>query len=275
MIQLNDVQHIFNRAFSLTFDKKKWGMMFCVLALCGLLIVFFRALSIQAGPWLLMSLSFLPIFLCGGLLLSAGIILTRIYHDEIKRKPVKYLDILAKSWEVVLGASYFSIPMILCYLLLWMLLGFFVLLKEIPGVGEFFSALLAFGPFLINFGSLILGLFNLAMLFLLTPVIALNGLNRMRIAHILKKRLSEDIFSNVLLAFIALIPLCFFLGLLLLSVFLTDSLCFTCENPLHAVIQLFFIMIPFVGLLAPWVVFFFNFAAEAHVLIQRQTSHLP
>ena len=180
-MNLSDVQFIFNRALSLTFNREKLLMVFFVLALCGLLVVFFRALSLNAGKWVLMSLSFMPIFLCAGVLLSVGIVLVRIYHDEIKRKTFRYRDILANSWEIVIGSSYFSIPIILCYLLLWMLLGIFVLLKEIPGIGEFFGVILAFGPFLINLGSLALGLLSISLLFFLAPILALNGLNRVRI----------------------------------------------------------------------------------------------
>lgn len=144
--------------------------------------------------------------------------------------------------------------------------------REIPGIGELFGVVLAFGPFLINFGSLLLGLLSLSMLFFVTPVIALNGLNRIRVTQILARRLKGDVFSNILLAIIGALPLLFFAGLLIFSVFLTDSMCFACENPLHGVVQLFFIMIPFTALLSPSVVFFFNFAAESHVLIQRNLS---
>jgi hypothetical protein len=273
-MNLSDIQFIFNRALLLTFNKKKLALTFIVLALCGLLVVFFRALALHAGPWMLMSLTFLPLFLCAGVLLSTGIMLVRIYHDEIKQKPVKFSEILSKSWEIILGASYFSIPIILCYLMLWMMLGFFVLLKEIPGIGELFGVVLAFGPFLINFGALLLGLLNLSMLFFVTPVIALNGLNRIRVTQILVRRLKGDVFSNIMLAIVGSLPLFFFSGLLILSVFLTDSMCFACINPLHGVIQLFFIMIPFTALLAPSVVFFFNFAAEAHVLIQKKLKQI-
>jgi hypothetical protein len=268
-MNLSDIQLIFNRAVLLTLNKKKNLIVFTVLALCGLLVVFFRALAIHAGPWMLMSLTFLPIFLCSGVLLSTGIILVRIYHDEMKQKPIKFREVLSKSWEIVLGASYFSIPIILCYLLLWIVLGIFVLLKEVPGIGEFFGAILAFAPFLINFGSLILGLFSLLMLFFAAPILALNGLNRIRVTQIVVTRLKGDVFSNILLGLIALFPLLFFLGLLISSFILTDKMCFACVNPLYNIVQWFFIMIPFTALLSPSVVFFFNFSAEAHVLIQR------
>ena len=266
---LSDIQFIFNRALLFTFNKKKWFLIFCVLALCGLLVVFFRALSINAGQWVLMSLSFLPFFLCAGILLATGVILVRIYHDEVKNKPFNYREILLNSWEIVIGSTYFSIPIILCYLLLWMLLGIFVLLKEIPGIGEFFGVMLSFGPFLINLGSLALALLNLILLFLITPIVALNGLDRNRVSKILMKR-CQDIFSNLFLGLVALLPLLLIFGLLLLAWVLTGSVCYACKEPYFLIIQWFIMMIPFAAIIAPAVIFFFNFATEAHVLLQRK-----
>lgn len=271
-MNLSEIQFIFNRAASLTFTLKKLLLAFVVLALCGLLVVFFRGLAINAGQWILMSLTFMPFFLCAGVLLSTGIVLTRLYHDEIKRKPVKYREVLNNSWEMVIGASYFSIPIILSYLLLWMLLGIFVLLKQIPGLGEFFGVILVFAPFLLNLGTLILCVLNLAMLFFVTPVVALKGLNRIRVTQTIIKRLKSDPFSNIILSLIATFPLLVFLSLLVLAAFLTESVCYMCDNPLHNVLQWFFIMIPFTALLSPAVVFFFNFAAEAHVLTLKKQA---
>lgn len=270
-MNLQDIQFIFNRALLLTFEKKKLLLTFIILALCGVLVVFFRGLAVNAGEWLLMSLTFVPIFLCGGILLSMGIILIRIYHDEIKKKKVSYKETLSKSWEIIIGASYFSIPIILSYLLLWMLLGIFVVLNDIPVVGSFFGAILVFAPFLINLGTLVLCLLNISLLFFVAPVIALKGLNRTQVSQTIYKRLKNDIFSNIFLAIIAVLPLLFILGLLILAGFLTGAVCYGCEKPIYNVLQWFFMMIPFTAILSPAVIFFFNFAAESHVLLLKKT----
>lgn len=272
MVSINDIRSAFNRAFLLSFTKRKLLLTFCILALCGLMIVFARAISIYAGQWVAMSLTFLPFFLCSGVLLSTGILLIRVYHDEIKNKSVPLTEVFAKSWEVVIGASYFAIPIILGYLLLWMLLGIFFLLKEIPGIGDFFGIILAFGPFLINFGSLVLCLLCIAILYLLTPIIALRGLNRIKVSQLAVYRLKGDVFSNLLLAFIALLPLAFCLIILTIAAIMTGTVCYNCESSWHLSMQWFFIMIPFTALLTPAVVFFFSMSAEAHVLMVKSTA---
>lgn len=266
---LDDIQFAYNRALLLTFDKKKLLLTFIVLALCGLLVVFFRGLSIGASEWVLMSLTFLPFFLCAGVLCSIGILLIRIYHDEIKHKQISYCDILNRSWEVIIGSSYFSIPIILSYLILWILLGFFLLLKQTPVIGEFFGVILSFGPFLLNLSSLILCFFNLILLFFVTPVLALKGGDRIRVIQVMMQRIQSDPFSNIVLGFLSISLLIFVGGLLVSAAVLTGRICYVCEDPIHNVLQSFFIMIPFTALLSPAVVFFFNFAAEAHVLMLK------
>lgn len=266
---LNDVQFIFNRALSLTFNKKKLFAVFLVLLLCGTLVVFFRGLALHTGQWIALSLNFLPVFLCSGVLLSTGIILIRIYHNEVKRRDVPYSDVISKSWDVVLGASYLSIPIILSYLLLWMMLGVFFLLNDIPWVGGFFSAVLAFAPFLLNLGAIVLCLLSFALLFFVAPAIALKGLNGAQVSQMVAGRFRADIFMSLLLASIATVPFVVLMAILLLAAFFTGQICYTCENTIYIVLQSFFMMLPFTAVLAPAIIFYFNFAAEAHVLFQK------
>lgn len=267
---LDQLQFIFNRAAFRTFEKTKILLTFAVLVLCGVMAVFFRGVAVDATQWLALSLTFLPIFVSGGILLSLGILLIRVYHDEIKERQIIYKDILNKSWEVVIGASYFSVPVILCYLLLWMLLGIFVLLSEIPTLGAFFSVVLAFGPFLLNLGSILLIIFSFAMLFYVAPILALKGFNRIQVSRILVKRFKNDIFSNLLLLLVALLPLGMVMGTLTIAAFLTGTLTYAYATPVHTVLVWFFTMIPYTALMSPFVVFFFNFAAEAHVMIMKK-----
>lgn len=267
---LRDIQVSFNRAMKLTFSFHKILLVFIVLALCGVLAVFFRGLAESANPWMMLSLLFVPFFMCAGVLLSVGIVLIRIYHDEIKGKEVSYKNIAFQSWDLILGASYFSVPIILCYLLLWMLLGFFMMLRGIPGLGEFIGVILSFAPFVINFLMLVLTVLNFALLFFVAPILALKGMSRHLVAQIFVKRWSYDIFSNLFCAFLALVPLLFVLTILILAAIITGSMCVSCSNPYLTVMEWFFVMIPFTLILSPSVVFFFNFAAESHVMLMRQ-----
>lgn len=245
-------------------------LVFCVLALCGVLAVFFRGLATQANPWVTLSLLFVPFFICAGVLLSVGILLIRVYHDEIKGKATSYKELILKSWELVIGASYFSVPIILCYLLLWMLLGFFMMLRTIPGIGEFFGVILSFAPFLINFLMLVLAVLNFALLFFVAPVLALRGMNRNLVTEIIVKRWQYDVFGNLFTALIGFLPLLFILTLLIIAALITGSICVNCTSPYLTVMEWFFVMIPFTALLSPAVVFFFHFAAESHVLLMRE-----
>lgn len=261
---------IFNRSIALIFSKKKLFFVFCALALCGLLVVFFGGFALNANQWVKLSLTFLPIFICTGIMLAMGILLIRIYHDDIKQKEVDYRQILSTSWEVMMGASYFAIPIIFSYLFLWILLGVFILLSEIPFFGGFFNAIFSFIPFLINLGTIALCLVSLAILFYIAPLIALRGLEGKTSFELAMKRLEKDLFGNLILLLIGILPLVFFGALLVLAVFLTEMLCKDCQNPITSGLRWFFIMLPFAAFLTPSVIFFFNFAAEGHVLMLKR-----
>lgn len=269
-MNFSSLSFMFNRALSYTFSKRKCLIVFCILVLSGLLVVFFRGLALNAGNWVRLSLTFLPIFLCTGILLSMGIFLIRIYHDEVKHLEVNYLNTLSRSVEVMVGSSYFTVPIILSYLLLWILLGVFVLLSEFPGIGEFFSVILSFAPFLIHLGTLVLCVLSLALLFIMAPIVALKGLNREIVFQATMKRLEYNPFGNLLLGALALLPLVFVSILLTIAASLTGSICIECHSTLQTVLKWFFIMVPFTACLTPAVIFFFNFAAEAHVLMQKE-----
>lgn len=268
-MSLADLSTMFNRALSLTLSMKKNLLVFLVLALSGLLVVFFRGLAWNAGEWIQLSLTFLPIFLCGGVLLSLGIFLIRVYYNDVKNRDIKYRKVIFDSWELLLGASYFAIPVILTYLMLWMLIGIFVLLKEIPVFGSFFSSILSFAPFVLNFGSLILCLLTLLMLFFVSPIIALKSLDRGTVFQIAMQRLEKDPFANIILFLTALLPLVFTLFFLLISIILTSTICKDCNSVPEIVLKWFFTMVPFTAFLSPAVIFFFNFAAEGHVYMQK------
>lgn len=265
-----DIEHIFNRALSLSFSRKKLLFMFPVLVVCGLMIVFCRALAVNAGQWVVLSLTFLPIFLSSGLLLASGVVLARVYHHEVKMIPLSFKKILAQSWELLIGVSYLTLPLLLAYLFLWMVMGIFYLLKEIPALGDVLGVVLAFGPFLLVLGSLILSFFNLFLLFFATPHIALKSRLKLKLAEEIYYRFKENLFSNLSLFLLGLVPLLLSVGILTLAAFLTGVNFFIRTETLAIALQWFFVMIPFCAMLTPGILFFFNFAVESYALMQKK-----
>ena len=263
-----DIERAFNRALYLSFSRKRLLVTFPALVLCGILIVFCRALSLDATPWLRLSLGFLPIFLSSGVLLALGVVLSRFYYHEAKQIAVNVRRLISSSMDLIIGISYLSVPSLLLYLLFWIVLGIFFLLKEIPGIGEFFSVVLSFGPFLLIFGSLVLCLFNLALLFFVAPAATLQSMRKGALAKRVFESLKMRSFSAVILFFIGLIPLLFISGFLCLAGVLTNTSFFLSEGSMAMAMEWFFIMIPFAALVTPPVVFFFNFSAESYALLQ-------
>lgn len=86
------------------------------------------------------------------------------------------------------------------------------------------------------------------------------------------QRLEKDPLANLVLILVAFFPLAFMMGLLVSAAILSGSVSVELANPLERTLQGFFIMIPFTAFLTPTVIFFFNFAAEAHVWMQKEIS---
>jgi hypothetical protein len=240
-----------------------------VLALCGLMLIFFRGMSLHANSWVQMGLIFLPIFLAGVILMGSGIVLIRMYHDEIKHHQASLKNVVKNSWETIVAPMSFLLPFILLYLILWIALGLFILLYEIPILGKFFEIVLAFGPFIIHVISIVVCAFFIFALFYATPLVALKGIYRSTVYQILLQRAKGDLFSHFFLFFIGLWPLAIIAGVLILANFMTGCLMTGTCTPAQDILQAFFIMIPFAALLTPFVIFFFNFSAESHVLLQK------
>lgn len=266
----NEIEKAFSRAIALSFSKKKMMLTFPVLVLCGLLTVFCRAVACDASDWVSFSLAFLPILLSSGILLSLGVLLVRIHYHEVKQLSISFPRLITGSLNLIVGTSYLSVPPILAYLLLWIVLGLFFLLKEIPGIGNFFSVVFAFAPFLLIFGSLLLCLLTLGLLFFVAPVAALQSVKRMSLAKQVLSRLQGRLLTSLALFLIALVPILLVAGLLSLSAFLTNLNFTMSERSLMVAMEWFFIMLPFSAILTPAVIFFFNFAAESHQILTKK-----
>lgn len=261
---IKDLELCFNRALLLCFNKKKVFVVFPVLVLCGILIVVSRALGFSAIKWLSLSFFFLPLFLSSGILLALGTLLTRIYYHDVKESKMPYRKILLQSYDLIIGTSYLSIPPILIYLLLWIFLGFFILLKELPTIGEFFGVILAFAPFLIILSSIFLIILNLAILFFVTPAIALGAKQKLYLTHKILIDLKKNIFRSTFFFLLGILPLSLMVLCLTLAVHLTGVSYFVSDHVLSITLRSFFIMVPFCFFLTFPIIFFFNFAAETY-----------
>lgn len=266
------LEKIFNRALSRSFSKQKFFLVFPVLAICGLLAVICRTISHGVSQWMVMSTAFLPIFLCAGLLLAVGIVLTRIYHHEVKGLDIHYLKTIKEAKDLYLGIPYLAVPLIFAYLVLWIFLGIFYLLRAIPHAGEFISSVLSVGPFLLVLGSLLLGFLSLLTLFYVTPAAALTSDLRPQVAEKVFRGLKINPFLSFIMPILGLFPLLLVVGLLSLAAVVTQILYSEPGGGLSIALKWFFMMLPFCALLTPAVIFFFNFSAESYVLMRKSSQ---
>jgi hypothetical protein len=108
------------------------------------------------------------------------------------------------------------------------------------------------------------------MLFVITPLVAFKSSAQIEILQEGWKRVVFSPFSNLALMFLSLLPLICIAGLMSIAAIVTGKSYIAAENPFAIGMQWFFIMLPFSALLAPAVIFFFNFSAEVHALLFKK-----
>ena len=139
-------------------------------------------------------------------------------------------------------------------------------------MGEVLGGVLSFGPFLLIAGSLLLVIISFALLFFLTPVVALRSTMNLELAEDVLKRIRYAPFLHIALLFLGILPITIVVGFLVLSATLTGMTYFVTDRTWAIALQWLMIMIPFAALISPVVVFFFNFAAESFIILQRHTK---
>ena len=259
----NDIEFSFNRALRLSFSIKKLLFVFVVLWCCGFGLLLCRSFGLQTQDWLMLNWNFLPFFAIAILGLSLGVLLVRLYNDEIKERKMDYRKTFSLSKRVMVEIAYLGMPLIIGYLILWTILGLFYLIKELPKVGWALGVFLSFGPFLLFLSMVCLFVLFLILFFFLTPFVALRDCLPKEWIKCMLSRMSHSLLTNFILFIISVIPVGCILGLLVISLDMTHAFYLSSANPLDLVL----IMLPVSVLLAPGVVFFFHFAAESHILM--------
>ncbi len=270
-----DLELLFNRALRFAFSRKKLLFMAPILISCGILVVLCKAMAINASNWARTSLYFLPLFFCSVIVASSGIVLVRVYHDEVKGLPVAYRNTIKGSIELMVQVAYLWMPLILSYILLWTMLGLFYLFRELPFIGELLGVVLSFGPFLLLLGSFALGVIAVKMLFYLAPIVALRSTAHLQVLEDVLKRFIANPFTNCALFLMALFPFTLVSLLMTFAAIMTENNYMGFDSKATGGVNLFFIMLPFSLLLSPAVIFFFNFAAESYVWLQKKIRDLP
>ncbi|MCF7852694.1 MAG: hypothetical protein K9M07_05600 [Simkaniaceae bacterium] len=269
---LKDIELIFSRAWQKALQKKKCLFLFGFLLLCGIFVVMCHTLGAMSGIWVKLIMYFLPGFLVSGILLALGVFFARIYYNEVKGVEFSYREVLSKSFRLLINVTQVSLPFVMSYLIIWMLMGIFYLLREIPYIGESIGLILSFAPFVLALSSLFLAVLCLFTLFFATPYIAFKQFDD---SHFIPSSLhffKAHVFSHLLLFLIGVLPLIFTLLLLIASASIAQAGLIEIKSPIKSGMQWFFMMIPFTAALTPIVLFFFNFSVESFYLIKKTAS---
>ena len=265
----NDIDRMFHRALKFCFSKKKFLFTYPLVASCGVFITLFRALSEGAGDWVRLKFSFFPVFITASILLATGIVLIRAYHNEVKGLCFSFRELGKKSWDLIVSATYLTLPLSMAYLMLWSVIGFFYILKEIPVIGTIASILISFIPFLLVLSFIILAIVNMLVIFFLTPAVALRSQCSFEMVIQQWKTIQTRLLTHLTLLLFALLPVALVLGILYFAGYLTESAYLIGSSGLSYFGQQLVTSLAFSALTTPIAIFFFNFAAESYILLRK------
>lgn len=263
-----NLEKCFTRAFIFSFNKKKLLFSYPFVFLVGIVFVFFRSMTLSANNWVFLCRLFLPIFIAFAIFFILGIFLVRIHYHEVKNLTCSYREILKKSSPLILSTFYISIPVIFIFLVLWVVFGLFVGIKNIPHVGSFFGVFLSIIPFLLILLAILLVVFSVGTLFFISPEMSLSKKKKKELLKSLIFNFKVNLFGNLTLFFIGVLVVFIAYFILFLSIVFTKSYFALPMNNVYAGFMSFFLMIPFTLFLTPFIIFFFNFALESFNLLK-------
>ena len=254
---------------SITFNKKKLLITFLALSFCGFLVSLIRSITVHVGTWGQITLSILPGILTFTTLFFLGIYLNLLKNFEKNDVEISYLNLFFKSSKVVGPVLSLALPLLVLFLAFSCILGMFFLLKHLPVIGQMLSAILTLGPFIMFFGSLCLAMLSIVMYFFLTPIISKENnitLNSLTQAY---EQFKKSPALNLLLFFLASVPLTFILVMLGCSLLFTQMAYGKEIATAFVGLKWFFLMLPFNAILSPFLIFFFNFSCESNRYMAR------
>lgn len=257
---LKELSFLFNKALLKAFDLKKFVSLFLVLVMSGFIFLFFQGIGLPLPFWFKLLLYYVPFYLIIAFLMCAGIVLVKGYDQESKGENTSLTDLMKSSSDLFAKASFLVLPLLGAFMGFWVLLGVFALLKSIPYLGMILGVMLAFVPFLLQAGIFLTLIGGLFLLFFAVPDLAITGSFDWKA---FLKRFGRDPFSHLLflgVAFLFVWLIYFILFGAGWAIFQTYSID---DPPLAVVLQSFFVLFPFVGILTPFIIFFFHFACEA------------
>ncbi|MFZ4773126.1 MAG: hypothetical protein ACOYK9_03960 [Chlamydiia bacterium] len=254
---MRELEEMCKRAFAASLNREKILLAYPVLLLASLISVFMLAVLHNAHDWVIFGAISVPIYLSLGLLGSLAVFIHRIYYHELKGETVNYKDILKASFNRMLNGVFFALPLVIVHLLLWLLLGLFLLVGSIPYVGPIIAVILAMLPFAFMTIMTVIPLLTFFALFYGSSYFAFD----LKVDFDSFKEQPLTIIGHFLIAALPLL----IGGALLGGIYLVTMHLFGVANNVIALsLQRLFLLVPFSFYLTPLVLFFFHFGLESY-----------
>jgi len=262
-MEILELPKLYRHAYLNTLSRQRCLWTTAIIALSQVPILFSFALGAAAPLWTDIGIKFSALYLSFGILLSFGIFLMRLYRSKQEFTMISYRDFGMGFWKAWLHACHLIIPILLLGMMLWVILGIFALIQEIPYAGPYLATFLSPGAFLATLSLLLLLVACGLLLYFATPFIALKGTYDLNVIKQSLLQHAKTPLTSLAFFAIACLPVTI-LGIFAYAAHVLTSklLCppsTTCET-----LQWLFLILPTSLFLSPGILFFFNFAYEAN-----------
>ncbi|MFA6119118.1 MAG: hypothetical protein WCT85_05810 [Parachlamydiales bacterium] len=273
-MKFNDLEKILKRAFRHSFQLKKVLFAYPFLFLCGLVVVLFRSIAFVATNWIVFSLIFVPIFFSISIFSILGVILCKIYYNEVKNQRKSYIEIFKSSTQNIVDSLQITIPPFLIFLIFNLIFGLLVMIKEIPHVGSFIGSSISFLPFLLVLSTIAVCIISFLTIFFATPGLSIKTRNKIVVLKEAYIDFKKDLFTHIIYFLIGISAGLLVFLILFISIKLTKLTFVIPMDIYNIVFQWLSIMTLFVLFLTPFVIFFFNFSMEVYNFSQTKEKDL-
>ncbi|HRW59004.1 MAG TPA: hypothetical protein P5048_05270, partial [Chlamydiales bacterium] len=235
----------------------------------GILFIFFFAISSKGNLWTQLGLMIVPFLVFLALLITLGLFQIRLYQKYLKQEKIHIIEMWQNSFSDMKKVFLSTMPLIVLFVALWMMLGIAWGMAKFPGIGAFFGVFFSFIPFVIVLASFFLILLLGASLFFVTPYFVDQKKKKMQIFNALLQNFMHKPFSHFLLFVAGFLPLFFTTFFVFLAVYVVGQLYFVGPSILYQSIYSLFLMIPISICFTPVLNFLYFFAYESYKILSK------
>ena len=265
---IGPITSLCNRALRHSFSPIPLLICYMALLAASGSILLMERVGEMLGYWPAIAMGLIGLFIASLSLLVCGVGLTRLYSHKLHERNVDIWGLFNECTPRLMQAPLFCMPPLAAAICCWLGIGLFSLLEAIPYLGVLITSFFSVIPMLLSVILVLLAVTQVLVLFMITPMLGLGSLSWMHCIRMLGEGLVKNPFGYISLLAIAITPI-----LLGSSIVYAAGMLLPVPTSFAAgfglTMRTLFLLVPAALVLSPTLCFFYNFSAEASVLLNR------